>query len=229
MSPGPGGAANRRAGRSAPGVDLTCRAFHALMPPDDASTVAVGRRGQFPQNGPSKGGIVRRSSSASCVLGCRHRTASRFPLPVSERASFSSRSMGHRLAYTDLLKSNGDEQITGEILVTSTAANWSSPRDTHAEMERHGRSRHLPAGGMLRLSSLTSMAATRLASSGGSLSGRFDRVLDPPRERVGVLARGAQRERQEHLAEPVALELVVDGQPRAAVLGGSGRSRRSGR
>src|SRR4051812_21800562 len=50
-------------------------------------------------------------------------------------------------------------------------------------------------------------------------SGRLDRRLDPPGERVGVLARGAQRGTDDQLAEPAALEDVEHRQLRAAVDG----------
>src|SRR3954464_14664683 len=62
-------------------------------------------------------------------------------------------------------------------------------------------------------------ATARRRASSASASGlrRLDSRLDPLHERRGVLARGAGCERQDHLAEAVALEVVEDREPSRAV------------
>ena len=96
--------------------------FFALMPPNNASTVAVGGAVEFPQNGPSKGGIVRNSPSAFVLPDAATYRVS-FSVPVSEAGQLQLTLDSNPLAYTVYGRATGTSQIIGEALVTTTAAN----------------------------------------------------------------------------------------------------------
>lgn len=100
--------------------------FYALMPPDNAASVAVGSAVQFPQDGPQKGGIVRSSPSAFVLptIGT-YRVA--FSVSVTEAGqlelTLDSGGGAVALPYTVYGRATGTSQIAGEAPVTTTAVN----------------------------------------------------------------------------------------------------------
>lgn len=96
--------------------------FFALMPGDNAATVAVGSAVQFPQNGPSQGSIVRSSPSVFVLpdIGT-YRVA--FSVPVTEAGQLELTLNAIALPYTVYGRPTGTTQIAGEALVTTTSIN----------------------------------------------------------------------------------------------------------
>jgi hypothetical protein len=93
--------------------------FYALMPPDNAATVAVGGAVDFPQNGPSSGGISR-SNADSFVLSAIGTYRVSFAVSVSEAGQLQLSLDSVPLPYTVSGRATGTSQITGEALVTTT-------------------------------------------------------------------------------------------------------------
>jgi hypothetical protein len=103
--------------------------FFALMPADNAATVAVGSAVQFPQSGPQQGGILVKngSSNSAFVLPSVGTYRVAFSVPVSEAGQLELMldSGGGAVALPSTVygRSTGTSQIAGEALVTTTAAN----------------------------------------------------------------------------------------------------------
>ena len=100
--------------------------FYALMPPDNASTVASGGAVDFPQNGPASGGIARTSPETFQLqeIGT-YRVA--FTVSVSEagqlQLNLDSGGGAVALPRTVFGRATGTSQISGESLVTTTIKN----------------------------------------------------------------------------------------------------------
>lgn len=100
--------------------------FYALMPPDNAATVAVGADVQFPQDGPNTNSSVisRNGTSPSSFelaeLGIYKVT---FQVSVSEAGQLILTLNGSDLAYTVVGRATGTSQITGVALVETTVIN----------------------------------------------------------------------------------------------------------
>ena len=94
--------------------------FFALMPPDNAATVAAGNAVQFPQNGPQAGGVSRAGPSAF-VLSSAGTYRVSFVVSVTEAGQLELTRNGTELAYTVNGRATGTSQITGEALVTAAA------------------------------------------------------------------------------------------------------------
>jgi hypothetical protein len=94
--------------------------FFALMPPDNAATVAAGSPVQFPQNGPQAGGIAR-SGPGTFVLPDAGTYRVSFVVSVTEAGQLELTRNGLELAYTVNGRATGTSEITGEALVTATA------------------------------------------------------------------------------------------------------------
>jgi hypothetical protein len=122
--PGPAGEPGPPGEPGSPGVSGPTQfaEFYALMPPDNAATVAAGGAVHFPQNGPSKGGIARSSSSAFVLPdAATYRVA--FSVPVTEAGQLELTLNSNPLPYTVYGRATGTSQIAGEALVTTTAVN----------------------------------------------------------------------------------------------------------
>jgi Collagen triple helix repeat (20 copies) len=100
--------------------------FYALMPPDNASTIAAGSAVAFPQNGAGNGTIVRSGPSAF-VLPSVGTDRVAFAVSVTEAGqlelTLDSGAGAVALPYTVFGRATGTSQITGEALVTTTAVN----------------------------------------------------------------------------------------------------------
>jgi hypothetical protein len=96
--------------------------FFALMPGDNAATVAAGARVQFPQDGPKTSSIVRLTSSTFQLNNVATYRVS-FVVSVTEAGQLELQLNGVALAYTVAGRATGASQIAGEALVTTPAAN----------------------------------------------------------------------------------------------------------
>jgi hypothetical protein len=96
------------------------------MPPDNPATVAAGAPVQFPDNGPAAGGISR-LNSAEFVLPNVGTYSVSFSVSVTEPGqlviALDSGSVMVELPYTVYGRATGTSQITGDALLTTTAAN----------------------------------------------------------------------------------------------------------
>jgi hypothetical protein len=99
--------------------------FYALMPPDNAATVAAGAPVLFPQNGPTAGGIVRLSSGEFVIPRVGTYSVD-FSVSVTEPGqlviALDSGGGIVELPYTVYGRATGTSQIAGDALITTTAA-----------------------------------------------------------------------------------------------------------
>jgi hypothetical protein len=96
------------------------------MPPDNAATVGAGSPVQFPQNGPESGGIVRLNAAEFLLPGAgTYRVG--FSVSVTEPGqlviALDSGSAMVELPYTVYGRATGTSQISGDALITTSAAN----------------------------------------------------------------------------------------------------------
>lgn len=98
--------------------------FYALMPGDNAATVAINAAVQFPQNGPTSGVIIRNGVSPSqFVLPAIGTYEISFQVSVTEAGQLGLRVNGGLVAYSVVGRAAGTTQFTGMCLVTTAAAN----------------------------------------------------------------------------------------------------------
>ncbi|MGO9028560.1 MAG: hypothetical protein ACLQOZ_08020 [Acidimicrobiales bacterium] len=100
--------------------------FYALMPPDNSATVAVGADVAFPQDGPTSGTSIIRSSSSAIELTSIGTYDVSFQVPVTEAGqlvlTLDSGAGPVELPYTVVGRATGTSQIVGHSLVTTTVA-----------------------------------------------------------------------------------------------------------
>jgi len=97
--------------------------FFALMPPDNASTVAVGSDVDFPQDGPTSGGGITRTGISSFNLSEIGTYQISFQVSVSEAGQLILTLNGIDLHYTVVGRATGTTQIVGMALVTTITNN----------------------------------------------------------------------------------------------------------
>ena len=98
--------------------------FFALMPPDNAATVAPGAAVDFPQDAPqSPGGSSTRISQDSFQLSAIGTYRVAYQVSVTEAGQLMLRLNGVDLDYTVVGRATGTTQIVGESLITTTSAN----------------------------------------------------------------------------------------------------------
>lgn len=105
----------------APGI-LDFSDFFALMPGDNAATVAANTAVLFPQNGPSNGTIIRLNSSMF-LLPAIGTYLVQFQVSVTEAGQLMLRLNGAPIANSVVGRATGTSQIVGISLVTTTAPN----------------------------------------------------------------------------------------------------------
>ncbi|SDU04153.1 hypothetical protein [Halopseudomonas salegens] len=108
---------------AAGGGDLDFANFYALMPPDNAATVASGGDVDFPQDGPNSGGGITRLGVDSFNLAAIGTYQVMFQVSVSEPAQLVLTLDGVDLAYTVVGRATGTSQLTGMALVNTSSAN----------------------------------------------------------------------------------------------------------
>ena len=102
---------------------IACQ-FFALMPPDNAATVAVGADVSFPQDGPiSSGSAISRISSSTFNLSAIGTYQVMFQVSVNEPGQLNLTLNGDELAYTVVGRATGTNQLAGMSLVTTTVIN----------------------------------------------------------------------------------------------------------
>lgn len=92
--------------------------FYALMPGDNAFTVAPGSAVQFPQNGPTSGAIVRNGAS-SFVLTSIGTYEIAWQVSINEPGQLQLSLNGVGLASTVVGRATGTTQLVGDTLVTT--------------------------------------------------------------------------------------------------------------
>jgi hypothetical protein len=118
---GPTGAAG--ATGAASGV-LDFADFFALMPPDNAATVAPGTDVSFPEDGPASGlGLIARTGPSSINLSAIGTYQVLFQVSVDEAGQLILTLNGADLAYTVVGRATGTSQIVGMALVSTTVLN----------------------------------------------------------------------------------------------------------
>ena len=97
--------------------------FYALMPPDNAATVAPGTDVSFPQNGPNSGTGIARSGPSSFNLAEIGTYQVLFQVSVTEPGQLILTLNGEDLAYTVAGRATGTSQIVGMAIVETTSIN----------------------------------------------------------------------------------------------------------
>jgi hypothetical protein len=97
--------------------------FFALMPPDNAATVAPGEDVSFPQTGPTSASDITRTGPSTFNLSAVGTYHVQFQVSVTEPGQLILTLNGSDLDYTVVGRATGTNQITGTALVTTIAAN----------------------------------------------------------------------------------------------------------
>lgn len=97
--------------------------FFALMPPDNAATVAPGTDVSFPQDGPNSGTSISRASASTFNLEDIGTYLIQFQVSVTEAGQLVLTLNGSELAYTVVGRATGTTQIVEMAIVTTTAIN----------------------------------------------------------------------------------------------------------
>lgn len=120
---GPVGETGAQGPQGIPGGVLSYADFYALMPPDNAATVAPGTDVSFPQNGPIANTNIGRLGPSSFNLGPIGTYQILFQVSVTEAGQLILTLNGQDLAYTVAGRATGTSQIAGMAIVTTTAVN----------------------------------------------------------------------------------------------------------
>ena len=97
--------------------------FYALMPPDNAATVAPGTDVSFPQDGPNSGSGIVRSGPDSFTLAEIGTYQVLFQVSVTEPGQLILTLNGEDLAYTVVGRATGTSQIVGMAIVETAVIN----------------------------------------------------------------------------------------------------------
>ena len=97
--------------------------FYALMPPDNAATVAPGTDVSFPQDGPNSGAGIFRTGDSAFNLSLIGTYQVLFQVSVTEAGQLILTLNGQDLPYTVAGRAGGTTQIVGMALVQTTSVN----------------------------------------------------------------------------------------------------------
>ncbi len=97
--------------------------FYALMPPDNAATVAPGTDVSFPQDGPNSGSDIARTGPSSFNLAQIGVYQVLFQVSVTEAGQLILTLNGADLEYTVAGRATGTSQIVGMAIVETTVIN----------------------------------------------------------------------------------------------------------
>ena len=120
---GPAGVAGPVGPQGPAGGVLNYADFYALMPPDNAATVAPGTDVSFPQDGPNSGSDISRTGPDSFNLAQIGTYQILFEVSVDEAGQLILTLNGEDLAYTVVGRATGASQIVGMAIVTTTVIN----------------------------------------------------------------------------------------------------------
>jgi hypothetical protein len=125
MVPGPTGSQGPvgPTGPAGPAGSIAFADFFALMPPDNAATVAPGTDVSFPQDGPSSASAISRTGPSSFNLSAIGAYQVTFNVSVTEAGQLILTLNGADLAYTVVGRATGTSQIIGTSLVSTTVIN----------------------------------------------------------------------------------------------------------
>jgi hypothetical protein len=121
-APGPQGSTGP-AGATGAAAVTNFADFYALMPPDNAATVAPGTDVGFPQDGPNFGGAIARTSASSFNLSEIGIYNITFQVSVIESGQLIVTLNGADVAYTVVGRQSGTTQIVGTCLIQTTVIN----------------------------------------------------------------------------------------------------------
>ncbi|MED1716469.1 collagen-like protein [Brevibacillus laterosporus] len=124
-SPGAAGSTGATGATGSTGATgiLSFADFFALMPPDNAATVAPGTDVSFPQNGPTSGTTIARTGPSTFNLTAIGIYEVLFQVSVTEPGQLILTLNGADLAYTVVGRATGTSQIVGMALVQTTVIN----------------------------------------------------------------------------------------------------------
>lgn len=97
--------------------------FYALMPPDNASTVAPGTDVSFPQDGPNSGTNITRTGASTFNLAAIGTYQILFQVGVNEAGQLQLTLNNAPLAYTVVGRATGTSQIVEVTLIETTTIN----------------------------------------------------------------------------------------------------------
>ena len=120
---GPAGPQGIQGEQGPAGGVLSFADFYALMPPDNAATVAAGTDVSFPQDGPNSGADITRLGADSFQLGPIGTYQVFFEVSVTEAGQLILTLNGADLPYTVVGRATGASQIVGMALVETTTEN----------------------------------------------------------------------------------------------------------
>ncbi len=120
---GPAGATGPQGPAGPAGTVLAFADFYALMPPDNATTVAPGTDVDFPQDGPTSGTDIVRATVDSFTLSEIGTYQVLFQVSVDEPGQLILTLNGADLAYTVVGRATGTSQIVGMALVQTSVTN----------------------------------------------------------------------------------------------------------
>lgn len=96
--------------------------FYALMPPDNAATVAPGTAVEFPQDGPNSGTITRTGASSFNIPDQGYYQV-HFSVSVDEAGQLLLRLNGAEQYHTVVGRATGTSQISGTFIIETTVDN----------------------------------------------------------------------------------------------------------
>jgi hypothetical protein len=99
--------------------------FYAMMPPDNAATVAPGTDVSFPEDGPTSGIAIARTGTSTFNLSAIGTYEVLFQVSVTETGQLILTLNGTDLNYTAVGRATGTTQIVGMALVNTTVGNSS--------------------------------------------------------------------------------------------------------
>lgn len=120
---GPQGPVGPQGPEGLPGGVLSYADFYALMPPDNAATVAPGSDVAFPQNGTIANTNIGRLGASSFLLSAIGTYQVFFEVSVTEAGQLVLTLNGEELPFTVVGRATGTSQIVGMALISTTAAN----------------------------------------------------------------------------------------------------------
>lgn len=117
---GPAGEAGPAGPQGPAGGVLSYADFYAVMPPDNAATVAPGTDVSFPQDGPNSGSGIARSGTSTFNLAEIGTYQVLFQVSVTEAGQLMLTLNGEDLPYTVAGRATGSSQIVGMAIVETT-------------------------------------------------------------------------------------------------------------
>ncbi len=118
---GPQGETGATGPQGPAGTVLSYADYYALMPSDNATTVAPGAAVEFPQTGATDGTAITRASDTTFNLVDAGTYLVQFEVSVEEAGQLVLTLNGAELPYTVVGRASGTSQIVGMALVTATA------------------------------------------------------------------------------------------------------------